>query len=240
MMAPIEQLNAPINNVAQPGLSILQTNQIRYKNYYKKILFLIGFATLPTGIFTILYAKEIILVVLGEKWLGSVIFLKVFGVAAAIRPVVGTSGVVLITCGRSGKLLIVSLVHSVVLVIFMFIGIKWGAVGIAIAHVSTSVILMVPKLVFSFYGTPISTKDFFYALLKPFFSATLMSFILILFKISFYFTYTMQSLFIGFGVASTSYLMIYMILPGGVSEIKYIIDCFTVALNKHSKVTNIS
>ena len=38
VLVPIEQLNAPIANVAQPGLSLLQDDPDRYRRYYGKVV----------------------------------------------------------------------------------------------------------------------------------------------------------------------------------------------------------
>ena len=161
MMLPIDKVNGPILSVAQPGLSRLQSNPERYRRYYQKILFFITSATLPIGIITAVFSKEITLLVLGEKWIDASVFLRIFAIAAAIRPAVGTSAIVLITCGKSSMYLILAVVHSVALLIFILAGVKWDAVGVACAHVGTTVVLMVPKLYYSFLGTPISLRVFF-------------------------------------------------------------------------------
>ena len=167
MMVPIDQLNGPILSVAQPGLSRLQSEPERYRRYYQKILFFITAATIPIGIITAVFSKEITILLLGEKWINASDFLRIFAVAAALRPAIGTSAIVLITCGKSTRYLLLAAAHSVALLIFMLAGIKWGAVGVACAHVGTTVVLMVPKLYYSFLGTPISFRVFFQTTRSP-------------------------------------------------------------------------
>ena len=161
IMVPIDQINGPILSVSQPALSRLNNDPARYQNYYSKILYLIGFITIPLGIFVMVYAREIILFLLGEKWAEAIPFLRIFAFAASIRPIISTSAIVLITCGKSKEYLLVALGHSLFLMAFFGIGLKWGAIGIAIAHVSTSFVLMVPKLYYSFLGTPVKIGHFF-------------------------------------------------------------------------------
>jgi PST family polysaccharide transporter len=167
MMVPIDQLNVPILSVAQPGLSRLQSEPERYRRYYQKILFFITAATIPIGIITAVFSREITLLLLGEKWIDSSIFLRIFAIGAAIRPAIGTSAIVLITCGKSTRYFILAVAHSVALLIFMLAGIKWGAVGVACAHVGTTVVLIVPKLYYSFLGTQISFRVFFQTIRSP-------------------------------------------------------------------------
>lgn len=95
-----------------------------------------SFVTVPLGVFTMIYAHEIVVVALGKKWLGAIVFLRIFGVAAAVLPALGTTGTVLVSCGQSGRFFWVSLVNNALMVILMAIGVSGGAVGVAIARVS--------------------------------------------------------------------------------------------------------
>jgi PST family polysaccharide transporter len=167
MMVPIDQLNGPILSVAQPGLSRLQSDPERYRRYYQRMLFFITAATIPIGIIVAVFSQEITLMVLGEKWIDSSAFLRVFGIAAAIRPAIGTSAIVLITCGKSSMYLFVAVAHSVVFLVLLLVGVQWGAIGVAIAHVSTTLVLLVPKLYFSFLKTPISLRLFYKTTRSP-------------------------------------------------------------------------
>ena len=126
-MGPIERLNAPILGVSQPTLSILQFEPDRYRRYYERILLAVSLATIPIGVFTAISAREIVLVALGEEWIGAVVFLRIFGVAGAILVTVGTSGMVLVTRGKSGRYLVVNLVYSLTLVGLMFVGATWAS-----------------------------------------------------------------------------------------------------------------
>jgi hypothetical protein len=96
----------------------------------------VSFITVPLGVFTMIYAHEIVVAALGEKWLGAIVFLRIFGVAAAVLPALGTTGTILVSCGHSGRFFWVSLVNNALVVILMAIDVSGGAVGVAIARVS--------------------------------------------------------------------------------------------------------
>ena len=81
-----------------------------------------------------------------------------------IRPTIGTTAVVLITCGLSTRFLALNVLHSVVLVTLLMIGAGVGPEGIAMAHVGTTILLMLPKLHYSFVGTPATVAGFFSAI----------------------------------------------------------------------------
>src|SRR5690606_25086657 len=88
VLAPIEQLNVPIIGVAQPALSALQHDAPRYRRFYEKIVFLVTLGTLPLGLFVAVYAEDITLLALGRNWIDAAVFVRIFGIAAAIRPAI--------------------------------------------------------------------------------------------------------------------------------------------------------
>ena len=219
MMVPIEQMNFPIMSVAQPALSRLQFDADRYRRYYQKIVHLISLATIPLGLFVAVYAEEIILLVLGDKWVKSAVFLRIFAAAAVIRPSIGTSGIVLITCGQSKRYMVVEVVHFTVLLILMLIGILWGAEGIALANVMRSVLLMVPTLYYSFMRTPVTMGDFFKATRSAIVAGIgMMAMIVTLIKL-FPLTDIFLRLSIGGVVSMFTYLTILILLPGSRGDV---------------------
>jgi len=219
MFIPIEQINGPILSVAQPGLSRLQSDPERYRRYYQKILFLVSLTTVPLGIFVAVYAREIVLFLLGVKWIEAIPFLRIFGIATVIRPLANTYGIVLITCGKSTKYFIVAVVHCVVLIILMTIFIQWGAIGIAIAHITTSVILIIPKLYYSYAGTPVTVGQFFKTIKSPFTAGVVMMSILYLFHNFIQLHGVIQTLSIGGIIGMFVYSTVLFLFPEGIVNI---------------------
>jgi len=213
MTVPIDQLNQPILNVAQPGLSRLQSDPDRYRRYYQKILFFVSFTTIPIGLFSFIYSKELVLLLLGEKWIESTEFFRIFALASAIRPAIGTSGIVLITCGKSSRFFLVSFVHSFVLCIFLIIGLQWGPVGVAIAHVMTSIVLMLPKLYYSFAKTPVSIGVFFKTMSSPFIASIVMAIVLCILCNFFIIKAPFKALILGGFVGALVYIIVLILLP---------------------------
>jgi PST family polysaccharide transporter len=167
MMAPVDQLNGPIGSVAQPALSILQDDPARYRRYYQKMVFLIALTTMPLAAFAAVYAYDVTLLCLGAKWIDAAPFLRIFALAAFVRPVLGTAGTVLITTGQSRRLVSITFVSQVTLLVFTAAGIPWGAQGVAFAQLLTPVVLLLPNLRYSFAGTPIGLGTFFQAVRTP-------------------------------------------------------------------------
>lgn len=219
MVTPVEQLFRPIYNTAQPGMSMLRHEPERYRRYFERILYIIGVATIPLGLFATVYAEEIVAVVLGEKWKDAAMFLQIFGIAAAIRPAAAMSGLVLITCGKSGRYLLIAFVHFILLAIGLLIGVRSGPLGIALAQVGVTVIMLIPKLYYSFAGTSVTTKGFFSVLLRPFIAAVFMLLVLTAEKQWLAWDPGLLSLITGLGTATMSYLGALAILPGGYAQL---------------------
>jgi O-antigen/teichoic acid export membrane protein len=236
LMVPIDQLNAPITAVARPGLSALQREPDRYCRYYEKIVFLVMLATFPLGLFIAVYAEEVTLLLLGPTWSEAAVFVRIFGVAAAIRPAIGTSAVVLITTGQSGKYLTVAVVHGVLLAILMIFGVRWGAEGVAVAHVATTLILMVPKLYYSFTGTPITLGVFFHAVRTPLVAGAAMLAGLVMLRSLTSLPGVVLPLFTGVAVGGTLYLAVWLLQRKGRRQLRTMTSDLASALGTDASV----
>ena len=167
IMVPIEQLNSPINSVSQPGLSMLQNEPGRYRRYYQKVLWMVAVTTMPIAAFASVYAEEIVGAFLGSNWKAAIPLFRIFALSAFIRPVLGTAGVVVLTSGRSTRLLALTFTSQVTLLVLIAAGVAWRAEGVAMAYVLTPAILLLPNLYDSFKGTPVTLGTFFKAVRTP-------------------------------------------------------------------------
>jgi PST family polysaccharide transporter len=215
LMVPIEQLNAPIISVSQPALSALQQDPERYRRYYEKIVLLVSLTTVPCGLFVAVYAEEVTRLVLGQQWTDAAVFVRIFAIAAAIRPTIGTSAVVLITCGRSNRFLLVAIAHSVVLVLLIFAGLGWVPEGVAAAHVATTVLLMIPKLHYSFAGTPVTMASFWGAVRLPSLAGFVMAIGLSTVKIFLPIESVLLTLIVGAALGGLFYLGVWLVHARG-------------------------
>lgn len=230
LMAPIDQLNAPIVAVAQPALSALQNDPARYRRYYEKIVFWVALATVPVGVFVAVYAHEITELVLGPAWREAATLIRIFGVAAAIRPAVGTSAIVLVTCGMSARYFWIAVAHSIVLVTALFMGIRWGAEGVAFAHVATTVLLAAPKLHYSFLGTPVTPRLFLRAVATPILSGLAMLAALVPLHGALAPRSLLGSLAVGAPVGAAVYLTTWLVFPRGRAHVRTLLADVAAAL----------
>ncbi len=179
MAAPMSQLTYPIGSVALPSLSVLQDNPDKYRGYYKRIISLLSFVTIPLTTYVAIFAVDIVKVVLGEQWIASAWILRILAIGALIEPLLSTCGMVMITQKKTERLLKWMLMYGACLVMGFSIGIQWGAIGVALGYAGAHYVLMIPALKVGFKDSPISLALFFRAISVPVLFSLIMGTVLV-------------------------------------------------------------
>lgn len=167
LMLPITQLRDPLNGVVIPGLSALTTEPQRFRNYYRKYLFMLSFFSMPMVVFLGVCSYPIIVLVLGPKWVEASTYFQLLAVAGFVQPATSTTGVVLISIGQSRRFLFIGIWRAAVTVVALVVGIQWGMIGLLIGYISANYLSLIPLLYHSFNKTPVHLRDFFRAIQFP-------------------------------------------------------------------------
>lgn len=236
VVIPVSQLVSPVQNVAESALCRLQDDPARYRRYYHKLLSALSFASVPLILFLIIYAKEIIGFMLGEKWLAAADAFRILAIAALLRPAASTAGFVMISSGKSGTYLYLGLLKSLALAGFFLIGVSWGPLGVAFGHVAAMYLLLIPNLYYSFRKTPVSVGVFFAAIARPFAAGLLMSMIVVMFRASVLFHHPLAAVAAGLPVAMIGYLLSWTFLPGGIRIMSEMINDFLTPLGLSARL----
>lgn len=230
IVTPIDQLIVPVNSTAHAGLSMLQRDPTRYRRYFEKVTLLIGLCSMPIAVFSVIYAEELTLVLLGQSWIDAAPFFQIFAASAFIRPVLGAAGAVLISCGQSRRLLTMTIASNLVFLFLIGIGSRWGAIGVAMAHVATPALLLLPNLWFAFAKSPVTISAFFRAIRTPLAASLLMSVGLIAFRTVVPGDGRLLTLCSGFVVGTVVYFVGCILLPVGRAEMKSLLADVTASL----------
>ena len=212
---PIGFLIDPVNTVAQTSFRVLRDDTKRYREYYRKILRSLTFVNMPMMLFLFIYGREIILFLLGEKWAGAIVFFKIFAFACIIRPAIATSGVVMITCGKTRQYLFLGLVNSLSIIVGIGVGFFWGVKGIAIGHVVANYVLFLPAAYIAFRDTPVNVGVFVSSILPSVACTLIMALALAAFSALAPIHSNLYAIALGFPIAVASYLMAWMLMPKG-------------------------
>jgi PST family polysaccharide transporter len=215
VLTPIGRLSFPVNVVAEASLSRLQDTADRYLRYYLRFLGALALITMPLAAFLAVFAEEAVQVALGARWLAAADYLRIFAIAAVVRPAALTVGFVMVTCGRSRQYLRWGLVQAAGLAAFLTLGISWGPKGVAYAQAASVYLLLVPLLPWGFTGTPITFAQFASAVQRPLVATLAMAALLYAFKRVGLVAGPLPALAAGSVLALPAYFGTWLLLPGG-------------------------
>jgi PST family polysaccharide transporter len=160
LMLPITSIRNPINAVAFPALSRLQNDPDSFRSYYLKTTSLIALLSMPITAFFFVASKPIILLMLGEQWLGVSPIFSSLAVAGFIQPASGFAGSLLLSLGQGRRYFWCGTFNAVVIIVSFLIGVIWGAMGVATAYAVGTYVVLYPWLRWAYKNSPVSFSMF--------------------------------------------------------------------------------
>jgi hypothetical protein len=129
------------------------------------------------------------------------------------------------------------LLNSTTLILLMFAGARWGAIGVAVADVAATYSLIAPRLHYSFKGSPITIGMFFSAIFRPATAGVVMAFVLMIFRLALPPMSLVVSLACGGTVALAAFFGTWILMPSGKAElIALILDLKSALRGKSPRV----
>jgi O-antigen/teichoic acid export membrane protein len=166
LFLPIDSLNSAIGEVAFSALSRLQDDPVRLRSYFLKGFSLVLGLTLPIAIMCALFADDVVHVLLGPRWKDAVEIVRLLAPTVAIRAIIHPMGWLLPSIGLVGRSLRIALVFTPIMITGCYIGLPYGAVGIAIGYSTVMTLWAVPNILWSLHGTPISAREIFRTVIR--------------------------------------------------------------------------
>jgi PST family polysaccharide transporter len=164
---PTQQINGAIGSVAIPTLSRLQSDQPRLKRYFLQGYGLVLSATIPITLACLLFARELILLLLGPKWVDAVPIFRVLAPTALALALINPFGWLLFAKGQTRRSLLMAFLILPLLLLAYFAGLKYGPTGVAAAYSIMMTLLIAPLILWAKRGSAVATKDVFHAIRKP-------------------------------------------------------------------------
>jgi len=164
-------LNLAAGEVGFSALSRLQDDPRRLKGYFLKGYSLVLTLTLPATLACALFANDAILVLLGPKWSAAAPILRLLAPMSLIFGLITPLGWLMCSIGLVGRCLKIGLVLAPLLITSYVIGLPYGPKGVALAYSIVMVLWVVPHIVWSVHGTPISLRDVLLTASRPLASA---------------------------------------------------------------------
>ena len=164
---PINQINTPLSSVVIPALSRLQNRPDEYARFYLRALRTLSFFTLPLVVFSSIFARDVVFVLLGPKWLPAAVVFQLLAPAALVGAVNVAPGWLCISLDKSRQQLIYGLISAPVCVIAFLVGVRWGTEGVAAGFSLTYTFLFWAFVRYATKGSPVTFSDVFNAFIVP-------------------------------------------------------------------------
>ncbi|MDB5593450.1 MAG: capsular polysaccharide biosynthesis protein [Hyphomicrobiales bacterium] len=148
LLYPLENIAGPISRVMVPILSRMNGDPAQFRRAFLQASGIQSLICIPGMAVAIGCADELIRILLGEKWMAVAPIFYWLGFAGLIQPLIDSTGWLFFAQGRSKALMSMSVATSIVTVAAFFIGLRWGAVGVACAYAIVEYVYRVPLLFF--------------------------------------------------------------------------------------------
>lgn len=163
-------ISTAVERVSYPVLSSIQDDEIRLKLGFKKVIKTTAFVNFPIMVGLAAVAFPLFGLVIGDKWLPSVVYFQLLCIAGMFYPIHLLNLTILQVKGRSDLFLLIEVVKKVILTVLILLALtmKLGVIGLILAALLNSFISFFVNSYFS--GTEIgySTKEQLQDLLPTF------------------------------------------------------------------------
>jgi PST family polysaccharide transporter len=142
-----------LHTVGSAALSKLQSNPAALRQKYEAALSALAFFLMPAAAVLSVTAEDVTALLLGEKWRAAGLLLNIIALRGIFQAIEGSQGWLHLSIGRADRWQNWGIVSLVVQVVAVLGGLPFGAIGVAVGGVITSMLLAVPSI--SYAGHPI-------------------------------------------------------------------------------------
>jgi PST family polysaccharide transporter len=167
LLMPLSQLAGPMSSVAVPALSRLQDKPDEYRAFFRRGVGIAMMLQIPITFFAAIAGREIILTLLGPKWLASIpIFYGLVPCLLASSTSPASVWVVMST-GQTARYLKIVIANSIVVVAGFCCSVSYGVEAMAWTFSIIACLLRIPTIFFVFKTAPVELSDFFMQTISP-------------------------------------------------------------------------
>lgn len=134
LMMPLNQINAPMTNVALPVLSRVQHDQRVFQRYLSRAQLVSCYATATVFAVAAGLAVPLVRLLFGPRWQGVAPIFAVLALGGVFRAVAQIAYWIFLARDRTAAQLKQDLVLRPVVIGMILAGLPWGAVGVAAGH----------------------------------------------------------------------------------------------------------
>jgi O-antigen/teichoic acid export membrane protein len=233
VLLPLTQISLPISGIAIPVLSRLQNDWARYRKYYVRIILLNATLGMPLVAFLFVAADQVVPLLLGDQWVPIVPLFRALALAAFVDTFLPAIGWMLASLGQTTSYLRSAGMISAITLAGLFIGVQWGAIGVAIAFSVCRAGIAIPYMIFAFRHSPFHWSEISSILFRPAFAA--LSAALVLNVLDAWISMS-GNLITSLLLAGSTYIALYaalwVLVPGGKGMLAEILQWIAILLEK--------
>jgi O-antigen/teichoic acid export membrane protein len=144
---------AQVHTVGSAALSKLQSNPVALRQKYESALSALAFFVMPAAAILSVTGKDLTVIMLGEKWRVAGSLLAIIALRGIFQSIEMSQGWLHLSIGRADRWRNWGIISLAVQTVAVLGGLKFGAVGVAIATVVAHVIIAIPSIAYA--GRPI-------------------------------------------------------------------------------------
>jgi O-antigen/teichoic acid export membrane protein len=164
---PTDNLNSAVGEVAFSALSRLQDDPVRLRNYFLKGFSLVLGLTMPITISCVLFADDVVFVLLGPKWKDAAAIVRLLAPTVAVFAIINPLGWLIFSIGLVARGVKASPVLASLMITGYAIGLPYGPKGVAFAYSAVLTLWVIPHILWCVHGTVISLRDVLVAVSRP-------------------------------------------------------------------------
>ena len=165
---PTQSLNGITNSVAISALSRLQNDPVRIKNYFLKSYALVVSLTVPVTMFAALLAEDIVLLLLGPKWIDAAGILRILAPTILVFGIIDPLFSFLVSIGKQVRSLYIAFAIAPLVMVSYVIGLPFGPSGVALGYSIAMCLWVMPHVLWCVHRTIVSPQELLVASWKPF------------------------------------------------------------------------
>lgn len=149
----------PLSLVAPAALSRMTDEPERYNETYLHTVAMMLLLTAPISFATAIAAEDIVEIILGNRWQSSVVIVQILALGIVPQTLCASSGWLYLSQGDSRSMMQWGVCGWGALILFLIIGVSYGAKGVAAAYTSGMFILLYPCMLMAFRRTSLRFSD---------------------------------------------------------------------------------
>lgn len=160
LMAPLNQINAPMTRVALPVLTRVHGTP-DYARYLARAQLVACYATATVFAVAAALSVPVVAVLFGPRWVSVAPIFAVLAVGGVFRALAQIAYWIFLSAGRPGAQLRLSLVTGPATVALILAGLPWGAIGVAAGHSVAHLLVWIAQLVVAGRSTGTDVRPLF-------------------------------------------------------------------------------